>query len=155
MTVAEVFAYTRQRRREAMQARVAALVSRYGETRVFQIHALRPVPVREEITTRTQVRLRALKREGLKKKGRLIARLMVAQGPFCYLCNYTLGDDRKPTLEHVRPRAHGGRSARNVLLACLPCNGKKADRQPTAAELAMLRKVNAVLDHMAHQATAA
>lgn len=75
-----------------------------------------------------------------------VARLLKAQDGCCYLCTGEFGPDRKPTIEHVRPRAHGVGSARNVLLACAPCNNRKADRMPTIQELAYLKRINAAMD---------
>ncbi len=38
------------------------------------------------------------------------------------------------TVDHVQPRAHGGRSTwLNCVAACQPCNGRKADRTPEQA----------------------
>lgn len=44
----------------------------------------------------------------------------------CAYCGKT-GD----TIDHVLPKAHGGRSTwLNCVAACQPCNGRKADRTP-------------------------
>jgi 5-methylcytosine-specific restriction endonuclease McrA len=44
------------------------------------------------------------------------------------------------TIDHVMPRSRGGRSEwTNCVLACLACNGRKADRTPAEAGLSLRR----------------
>ena len=50
-------------------------------------------------------------------------------------------DLSKLTLDHVKPRAQGGRpSWGNLLLACEPCNASKADRTPEQAGMQPLSR---------------
>lgn len=68
-------------------------------------------------------------------------RLFRAQQGLCGLCGYRI-DLREGTIDHVVPRALGGRNVGNVLLAHLVCNNQKAARLPTFEELRTLAKVN-------------
>ena len=57
-------------------------------------------------------------------------------------CQYC--GERKPTREltfdHVVPRAQGGRSVwENIVMACVDCNTKKADRTPAQAGMILLK----------------
>lgn len=69
-------------------------------------------------------------------------RLYRAQDGMCGLCGGEIYDPREGTLDHVIPRALGGRNAGNLLLAHGRCNNAKADRPPTSRELATLAEVN-------------
>lgn len=57
-----------------------------------------------------------------------------------HLCQYC-GRRFRPrelTLDHVVPRAHGGRTTwRNVVAACVPCNRRKGGRTPEQAGLVL------------------
>jgi 5-methylcytosine-specific restriction endonuclease McrA len=58
----------------------------------------------------------------------------------CQYCgiNLTLKD---ATVDHVVPRAQGGKTIwENVVIACIKCNGKKADRTPEQANMPLLKK---------------
>ena len=58
----------------------------------------------------------------------------------CQYCNETVSYDDQ-TLDHVLPRSRGGKSTwENLVLACKPCNSKKADQTPEEAEMPLLRK---------------
>lgn len=47
-----------------------------------------------------------------------------------------------PTFDHVVPRSKKGRnSLKNGLAACGPCNGRKGNRMPTKAELAIQARI--------------
>lgn len=65
-----------------------------------------------------------------------------AQDGNCGLCGYPLGDPVRETIDHVIPRALGGRNVGNRLLAHGACNNQKADRPPTFHELETLARVN-------------
>jgi 5-methylcytosine-specific restriction endonuclease McrA len=59
-----------------------------------------------------------------------------------YTCQYCGGQPgpEELTIDHVKPRSKGGASSwENCVLACVPCNRRKADRSPEAAGL-RLRK---------------
>lgn len=54
-----------------------------------------------------------------------------------YTCAFCAG--RASTIDHVLPRAHGGRNSwKNTVAACSPCNNKKADRTPEQAKMPLL-----------------
>ena len=58
----------------------------------------------------------------------------------CQYCGHQPGGDAL-TIDHVVPRARGGESRwDNCVLACLSCNGRKADRTPEQAGM-RLRKL--------------
>lgn len=69
-------------------------------------------------------------------------RLLQLQDNCCYLCGaeFTIADP--PTVDHVMPKARGGRTRNNILLACFPCNNGKADRAPTDEEIDYLAYIN-------------
>jgi len=69
-------------------------------------------------------------------------RLFRAQGGKCGLCGGEIFSPRDGTLDHVIPRALGGRNLNNLLLAHERCNNIKADRPPTHIELQTLARVN-------------
>lgn len=57
----------------------------------------------------------------------------------CQYCGAT-PDPVKLTLDHVVPRAHGGRTEwTNIVTACVPCNARKADRTPEQARMSLPR----------------
>jgi 5-methylcytosine-specific restriction endonuclease McrA len=78
------------------------------------------------------------------RRGRdpLRERLYAAQCGNCGLCGEPLFDPCAGTIDHVMPRALGGRNAGNLLLAHQLCNSVKADRPPTRGEMATLAAVN-------------
>lgn len=65
-----------------------------------------------------------------------------AQDGNCGLCGNPIGDPCEGTIDHVVPRALGGRNVGNRLLAHGLCNNQKADRPPTMHELEALARVN-------------
>lgn len=83
-----------------------------------------------------------------------IHRLWGAQGGRCSICGHPLNPTRKSveatkrirhwldtTREHVWPTTLGYTDANNILLAHGLCNGVKSDADPTAEQLALLKKV--------------
>lgn len=142
ITNAEVFAFTRERRAIEAEMRRQRFLAIYGPT-IY----LRPAP---PMMTRPAApappERSAFKNEVAAMRARRRDRLIWAQHGRCYLCEGLFDERRLPTEDHVRPRARGGGNARNILMACPPCNQEKADRKPTARELAVLAHVNAILD---------
>ena len=60
-----------------------------------------------------------------------------------YKCGYCgrPGDRAAMTVDHVVPRAAGGKSSwENLVSACGDCNGRKRDRTPEQARMPLLRK---------------
>lgn len=58
----------------------------------------------------------------------------------CQYCNMKLTYTAS-TLDHVYPRSRGGKDIwTNLVLSCLKCNNKKADRTPEEANMKLLRQ---------------
>jgi 5-methylcytosine-specific restriction endonuclease McrA len=65
--------------------------------------------------------------------------LFLRDGNRCQYCGRTL-ETRELTIDHVLPRVQGGTSTwRNCVLACVPCNRRKAHRTPAQANMHLLR----------------
>ncbi len=61
-----------------------------------------------------------------------------------YRCGYCArrGERATMTVDHVIPRAAGGKSSwENLVAACSDCNGRKRDRTPVQARMPLLRKL--------------
>jgi 5-methylcytosine-specific restriction endonuclease McrA len=57
----------------------------------------------------------------------------------CQYCGATPGSSEL-TIDHVLPRAQGGQTTwENCVLACLPCNQRKADRTPKQAKMKLAK----------------
>lgn len=58
----------------------------------------------------------------------------------CQYCGARPGT-KELSLDHVIPRAQGGKTTwENVVVACTPCNSRKADRTPEQCGMKLLRK---------------
>ena len=58
----------------------------------------------------------------------------------CQYCNVKLKTDEF-TYDHVTPRAQDGKTRwENIVVACIPCNHKKADRTPEQAKMRLNRE---------------
>lgn len=58
----------------------------------------------------------------------------------CQFCNRKLPTEEL-TMDHVVPKSKGGQvSWTNIVLACVPCNGKKGDRTLAAAGMKLVRQ---------------
>lgn len=71
--------------------------------------------------------------------------LVGLQGNRCYLCHELFEPrtvSRCATVDHVTPVSMGGANQGNRLMAHRCCNEVKADRMPTAEELAYLEEIN-------------
>jgi hypothetical protein len=56
------------------------------------------------------------------------ARLRILQGNCCYYCGRPFTKKRPATIDHFVPRSRGGSNdLRNLRLACIECNHRKAD----------------------------
>ena len=56
-------------------------------------------------------------------------------------CQYCGKSDRKMTIDHVVPKKNDGpESWENLVAACVACNGRKGDRRPEQAGLALRRR---------------
>ena len=60
---------------------------------------------------------------------------LLGSDPRCFYCGTELTIDTS-TLDHVIPTSRGGsRGAENCVLACKPCNARKADRSDSEFRL--------------------
>lgn len=60
------------------------------------------------------------------------------QGWLCAYCGVRV-TKKRATIDHVKPLSRGGTNARrNMVLACQPCNTRKADLSPNAAGMPLL-----------------
>jgi hypothetical protein len=60
--------------------------------------------------------------------------LYVRDNYTCQYCNLQSDDRKVFNLDHVVPKARGGRMVwENIVLSCIPCNTKKASRTPKEA----------------------
>lgn len=59
----------------------------------------------------------------------------------CQYCGVEIEDINHCTVDHVIPKAQGGKSRfGNCVTACKPCNHKKADRTPSQAKMYLIKK---------------
>lgn len=77
-----------------------------------------------------------MKRLGLGYSRPLKTVLINEQDGKCFFCGEPLTIPTA-TIDHLLPRWYGGSCV--VVVACRPCNGAKADRLPTMAELVRFR----------------
>lgn len=57
-----------------------------------------------------------------------------------YTCQYCGKQTRQLTIDHVIPRYRGGQHTwENMVSACIPCNRRKAGRNPSEAHMKLLR----------------
>jgi len=96
---------------------------------------------RERIATYDQISTYKIQTPGLVSTN-LINVLWNFQCGRCYMCDRKFSAQLLATKEHVRPKAKGGVNAGNILLACVPCNNVKGDRDPTKRELHLLALYN-------------
>jgi hypothetical protein len=58
----------------------------------------------------------------------------------CQYCGEKLSPS-KITIDHVIPKSHGGTTSfTNCVVACYPCNGKKANKTPEQANVVLLKR---------------
>lgn len=152
---ANPFALTRERRRQSAEQRRARFEEQYGPTvrarmsprdvaryEAWERAGKRPspsAPLSRAETLRNRRIARALKS---KRRRTVIAAL---QDFRCYLCGHEFADVSLATEEHVVPRALGGKTRENILMAHQPCNVAKGHREPRPCELIYLRAVNFAL----------
>jgi 5-methylcytosine-specific restriction endonuclease McrA len=163
-TEAELRALTRQRRREAIERRIAAApptirVSARHPTAEFSLahvrwadpakrvlRSIRRHVEKEVIKARRAVVVR-YRKPGSRDHGIMPTRVFRTywriQGGLCYLCAKPFKEEDWATRDHVIPRALGGSDERNILLACGACNNRKADRPPKPCEMIYLAAANA------------
>jgi 5-methylcytosine-specific restriction endonuclease McrA len=73
--------------------------------------------------------------------------VLVRDSNTCQYCGKKF-EPRKLTMDHVMPKAQGGKNSwENLVAACHPCNHKKGNRTPDEAKMPLLRKPRAVTVH--------
>jgi len=66
-----------------------------------------------------------------------------------YTCQYCGKETKNLTLDHVIPRYRGGQHTwENVVSACVPCNRRKAGRNPKESGMKLLRKPDYPSDNL-------
>ena len=72
--------------------------------------------------------------------GRIFGRAVLARdGWTCQYCGSRPGTSEL-TIDHIKPRSQGGASTwENCVLACVPCNARKANRTPDEAGMKLRR----------------
>ena len=93
------------------------------------------------------IRLRQYRRLPLRLQTLSRKNILIRDGHICQYC----GDkflSSELELEHVVPRARGGLSTwENLVAACRDCNARKADRTPAEAGMKLLRQPRRVTIH--------
>ena len=73
--------------------------------------------------------------------------ILTRDGNICQYCGEKFNSSELE-LEHVIPRAQGGKSTwENLVAACRTCNSRKANRTPAEAGMKLLRKPRVVTIH--------
>lgn len=76
------------------------------------------------------------------ERERIIRNLAARDGDRCFYCRTPFAGDTSPTLDHYVPRClWPGWKQRNLVLACEPCNGRKANALPWTVAVLLLRNV--------------
>lgn len=87
---------------------------------------------------------RGINAKGAEARRRLVERIASRkrQGWQCMYCRAPFTDELRPTLDHFIPYSlwHTG-NQHNLVLACQPCNGAKADRLPWTVAYLLLDRV--------------
>ncbi|MEL6670656.1 MAG: HNH endonuclease [Bacteroidota bacterium] len=90
--------------------------------------------VRKDYLFPSIIRLRAYVKLPFKKVSLTRHNVMKRDGFQCQYC----GSRDRLTLDHVIPRAQGGRTSwTNLVVACQPCNSEKGDRLPEEAGMSL------------------
>jgi 5-methylcytosine-specific restriction endonuclease McrA len=93
------------------------------------------------------IRLRRYRRLPLRIQKLSRRNILIRDGYVCQYCGRKFSISELE-LEHVIPRAQGGRSTwENLVAACRSCNVRKANRTPGEANMKLLRQPRAVTIH--------
>jgi 5-methylcytosine-specific restriction endonuclease McrA len=62
-------------------------------------------------------------------------------GQQCQYCGKKEANREKLNLDHIVPKSRGGRTNwKNIVVSCIPCNSRKADRTPAEAGMKLLKQ---------------
>ncbi len=113
--------------------REAVFVEEYDAERVLHsVNAVFKVP--SVVRLRAYVQLRRRRQTAGMKRLRIYVRDKFT----CQYCGKRKGADEL-TLDHITPRAQGGRSMpENLVAACVGCNNRKGNRTPEQARMPLL-----------------
>lgn len=153
---ANPFALTRERRRQSAERRRARFEEQYGPTvrarmsprdvaryEAWERGGKHPSPSPPPPSRAARLHARRVAKALKSKRRRTV--IAALQDFRCYLCGHEFADVSLATEEHVVPRARGGKTRENILMACQPCNVEKGHREPRPCELLYLRAVNFAL----------
>jgi 5-methylcytosine-specific restriction endonuclease McrA len=114
-------------------------------------HILRSVKASFRVPSVVRLRAYVNVRKRRRASGAKRLRVYVRDRFTCQYCGKRKAADEL-TLDHITPRAQGGESTpENLVTACAPCNGRKADRTPDQARMPLLtsqHELNVGLDHV-------
>jgi len=120
---------TRARRAVVMLVKGVAVLEE-AHDRYVHVGLHLPCVIRLRQYRRLPTRIQTLSRKNI----------LIRDGYMCQYCGAKLLSGQLE-LEHVVPRARGGLSTwENLVAACRPCNAKKADRTPGEAGMKLLRQ---------------
>ena len=116
---------------------VCLLIEEKAETLKETERIVRNVDRTVVITVPTVIRLVKFIRSIFKTKVPYSKRNVFARDKQkCCYCGTKMEELSECTIDHVIPRAQGGKSTwDNCVTSCKPCNHKKADRTPTQAKM--------------------
>ena len=93
------------------------------------------------------IRLRQYRRLPIRIQTLSRKNILLRDGHVCQYCGEKFNSSELE-LEHVIPRAQGGQSTwENLVAACRTCNSRKANRTPPEAGMKLLRKPRVVTIH--------
>ena len=127
---------TRARRALALLIKGVAVIEE-AHDRYVHVGLQLPCVIRLRLYRRLPLRIQTLSRKNI----------LTRDGHICQYCGEKFLSSELE-LEHVVPRARGGLSTwENLVAACRDCNGRKADRTPTEAGMKLLRQPRRVTIH--------
>lgn len=113
--------------------RDAVFVEEYDAARVLHSPS-KTYPVPSVIRLRAFINVHRRRRESGAKR----LRILIRDDFTCQYCGIRQAA-KDLTLDHITPRARGGDSSpENLVAACMGCNQRKADRTPTQARMPLL-----------------
>ena len=116
---------------------VCLLIEGKAETLKETTRIVRNVSRTVEVTVPTMIRVMKYVRSIFKKEVPFAKKnVFVRDNQTCLFCGTKIKDVSDCTVDHVVPRAQGGKSTwTNCVTACKLCNHKKADRTPSQARM--------------------